>query len=200
MSSTAKTFVSENPVLLKFLGLCPFLAVTYNLYYALVLGLITGLVLVSSAALIALSKKAIIKELRVAFFLAYIASFTLIFEQLVSAWDYSVYAELHIFIPLVITNCILLAHAESVAFKKNLKSSLCSALSDGLGFLFILLVLALFREYLAFGSIFSGMTDTEIKLVSAFDGIFLFRIAAGGFFLVGFVLIIFRLYSPHQSE
>ena len=200
MPPKAQSLLSENPILVKFLGLCPFLAVTYKFYYALVLGLITCFVLVFSALLINISKKAIVKELRVPFFLAYIASFTLLFEQLVATWDYSLYSELSIFLPLVITNCILLAHAESVASKKNLSESMQTALADGLGFLGVLLLLALFREYLAFGSIFSDMAFAEVQPSTEFKGIFLFRIAAGGFFLVGILLVIFRWYSAKHNK
>src|SRR5690606_36234543 len=99
---------SNNPALVQLLGLCPLLAVSNSVINALGLGLATILVLVGSNLTVSLLRKQVIPAIRLPAFVMIIAAFTTCAELLMQAWAYTLYQTLGIFIPLIVTNCIIL--------------------------------------------------------------------------------------------
>jgi electron transport complex protein RnfE len=93
---------------------------------------------------------------------------------------------LGIFIPLIVVNCIVLARAESFAAKSGAADSIFDGLGIGLGFTLALTVLGFVRELLGSYSVFGH------KLVSG-DGIILFILAPGAFFVLAYLMILFNI-------
>ena len=145
----------NNPATVQLLGLCPLLAVTSTTVNALGLGLATLFVLVCSNVTISLIRHLIKDEIRIPVFVLVIASFVTATELLMKAWYYDLYQVLGIFIPLIVTNCAIIARAESFASKNKPFPALLDGLTMGLGFAFVLLLLGAGRELLGQGTLFA---------------------------------------------
>lgn len=109
---------NNNPALVQLLGLCPLLAVSSTVTNALGLGIATLLVLVGSNVTVSLVRDYVPKEVRIPVFVMIIASLVTCVQLLMNAYAYGLYLSLGIFIPLIVTNCIIIGRAEAFASKK----------------------------------------------------------------------------------
>lgn len=146
----------NNPGLVQLLGLCPLLAVTATLTNALGLGIATMLVLIGSNVLVSLVRDYVPKEIRIPVFVMIIAALVTAVQLLVNAYAYGLYMSLGIFLPLIVTNCIIIGRAEAFASRNNAFSSAFDGLMMGLGFTLVLAVLGATREILGQGTLFDG--------------------------------------------
>ena len=147
---------SNNPALVQILGLCPVLAVTSTLTNAMGLGLATLLVLVCSNTSISLVRRWVPNEIRIPIYVMIIASLVTCVQLLMNAYTYGVYQSLGIFIPLIVTNCVIIGRAEAFASKNSAPLAALDGLMMGLGFTCVLLVLGGLRELLGQGTLFDG--------------------------------------------
>ena len=162
MTSESKTLINNglwtnNSALVQLLGLCPMLAVTGTVVNALGLGLATMVVLVGSNAAVSLIRNYVTDSIRLPAFVMIIASLTTCAELLMQAFTYELYQVLGIFIPLIVTNCIILGRADAFARKNRLIPSILDGLSMSLGFLLVLLLLGAMREVIGQGTLFTNM-------------------------------------------
>ncbi|MFC4656814.1 MULTISPECIES: electron transport complex subunit E [Rheinheimera] len=146
----------NNPGLVQLLGLCPLLAVTTSLTSALGLGLATMLVLVSTNTVVSLIRHFVPNEIRIPIFVMVIASVVTVIELLMHAWMYNLYQALGIFIPLIVTNCIVIGRAEAYASKNSVGPAAFDGLMMGIGFSLVLCTLGAVRELVGSGSLFAG--------------------------------------------
>ena len=146
----------NNPGLVQLLGLCPLLAVTATLTNALGLGVATMLVLIGSNVLVSLVRDYVPKEIRIPVFVMIIAALVTAVQLLVNAYAYGLYMSLGIFLPLIVTNCIIIGRAEAFASRNNAFSAAFDGLMMGLGFTLVLAVLGATREILGQGTLFDG--------------------------------------------
>lgn len=144
----------NNQALVALLGLCPLLAVTNNIVNAIGLGLATTFVLVASNTTISIFRHHIRKEIRIPVFVLLIASFVTIAELIMQAYFYDLYLILGIFVPLIVTNCAILARAEAFACKNTLGKSFLDGLMMGIGFSIVLIILGAMRELIGKGTLF----------------------------------------------
>jgi electron transport complex protein RnfE len=186
----------NNPGLVQLLGLCPLLAVTATVTNALGLGLATMLVLICSNTTVSLIRQWVPKEVRIPVFVMIIAAFVTCVQMLMNAYTYGLYESLGIFLPLIVTNCIIIGRAEAYASKNPVKQASFDGLMMGIGFTLVLLVLGTIRELLGQGTLFSG---AELLLgewaknltvhIFQFDSHFLLAILPpGAFFAMGFLI------------
>lgn len=147
----------NNPGIVQLLGLCPLLAVTNTLTNALGLGIATLFVVTSSNILISLIRHYVPKAIRIPVFVMIIASLVSCIQLLMNAYTYQLYLSLGIFIPLIVTNCMIIGRAEAFASKNNVKHSAFDGLMMGLGFTSVLMILGAAREILAQGTLFDGI-------------------------------------------
>lgn len=150
----SKGFFRENPVFVLLLGMCPTLGVTTSAFNGLGMGLATTVVAISSNSVISLIKNLIPDKVRIPAFIVIIASFVTIIDMTMAAYFPELHAQLGLFIPLIVVNCIVLGRAEAFASKKGTPKSIIDGLSMGLGFAFALTLLGATREILGSGSIF----------------------------------------------
>ncbi len=146
----------NNPGLVQLLGLCPLLAVTATLTNALGLGLATLVVLVASNILVSLIRHYVPKEIRIPVFVMIIAALVTCVQLLINAYAYGLYLSLGIFLPLIVTNCVIIGRAEAFASRNNLGKAAFDGLMMGLGFTFVLVILGGCRELLSQGTLFDG--------------------------------------------
>lgn len=186
----------NNPALVQLLGLCPLLAVTNTVINGLGLGLATILTLVASNGLISLLRNQIPDEARLPVFVMIIASIVTIIELSMNAWFHELYLILGIFIPLIVTNCSIIARAEAFAARNPVGPSLLDGLMMGLGFTAVLVVLGAMREligqgtllsqaYLMFGEAARGFT---ITVIDDYRGFLLALLPPGAFIGLGLIV------------
>ena len=147
----------DNPGLVQLLGLCPLLAVTSTFVNGLGLGLATLAVLTLSNALVSTTRHWISSEIRIPMYVIIIASLVTCIELVFKAWFPSLDRTLGIFIPLIVTNCAILARAEVYASRNSLSDSVIDGLVMGSGFALLLCAIGFFRELLGQGTMFSRM-------------------------------------------
>ncbi|MCL1142458.1 electron transport complex subunit E [Shewanella gaetbuli] len=147
---------NNNPGLVQLLGLCPLLAVTATLTNALGLGLATLLVLVGSNILVSLVRDFVPKEIRIPVFVMIIATLVTCVQLLINAYAYGLYLSLGIFLPLIVTNCVIIGRAEAFASRNSLAHSAFDGLMMGIGFTLVLVVLGGMREIIGQGTLFAG--------------------------------------------
>ena len=132
----------NNQALVALLGLCPLLAVTNNAINGLGLGLATLAVLLVSNVLVSLIRDFVPREVRIPIFIGVIATAVTIIEMLMAAYLHELHLLLGIFVPLIVTNCVILGRAEAFASKNPVWAAALDGLAMGLGFLIILVILA----------------------------------------------------------
>ena len=162
----------ENPGLVQLLGLCPLLAVTSTFINGLGLGIATLVVLTCSNVLVSATRRWILAEIRVPIYVLIIASLVTCTELIFKAWFPALDRSLGIFIPLIVTNCAIVARAEVFASRNGIVASLFDGIGMGAGFALLLMAIGFFRELVGKGSLFAD-----------------FHMLAGGETLKGFVIV-----------
>jgi electron transport complex protein RnfE len=147
----------NNPALVQLLGLCPLLAVTASVVNALSLGIASMLVLIGSNFAVSLFRNFIPSAVRLPIYVMIIAALVTSIELAMQALTYELYLILGIFIPLIVTNCIIMGRAEAFAAKNPLASSVYDGFIMGLGFSIVLVLLGAIREVLGAGTLFADM-------------------------------------------
>ena len=146
----------QHITLVHLLGLCPLLAITNTVANGFVLGLATIGTLLISNTLTSLLRNHIPPEVRLPIFVIVIGSAVTIIDLLLEAYLHAMHGILGLFIPLIITNCVIIARAESVASKNPLRVAFADAWSTGFNFFLVLIALGTVRELIGSGELFNG--------------------------------------------
>lgn len=185
----------NNPGLVQLLGLCPLLAISTSVVNALGLGIATVAVLLVSNAVASLLGRWLLPEIRLGVFVVTIATAVTTVELLTAAWLPGLNESLGIFLPLIVTNCLVLARAEAFGSRRSLGESLLDGLAMGTGFTLVLLALGATRELLGRGSLgadmhllLGGLAPEGIQLFSHQDGWLFALLPPGAFMLLGFMV------------
>ncbi len=172
----------RNPILIIGIGICPTLAVSTSLSNALWMTLAATFVLVCSNILVSIVKGVTPAHIRIPVFITIIATFVIIVELTLKAYQPSVYSALGIFIPLIVVNCIILGRAEEFASQNGVFASILDGLGMGCGFGLTLCLLALIRETVGANKLL-GYT-----LIKGFEPVGAMVAAPGAFFTLGLLL------------
>ena len=148
--------LTDNPVLVQLIGLCPTLATTTSITNGIGMGLSATAVLICSNIVISLLRKIIPNKVRIAAYITVIAGFVTMVDLLLQAFIPSLSASLGTFIPLIVVNCIILGRAEAFASKNSVGKSALDGICMGLGFTFALICMSVVRELLGAGTIGGG--------------------------------------------
>ena len=146
----------NNSALVQLLGMCPLLAVTSTATNALGLGLATTLVLTLTNASISAFRRWMPGEIRIPIYVMIIAAVVSIVQMLINAYAFGLYQSLGIFIPLIVTNCIVVGRAEAFAAKNGPLLSALDGFAIGMGATGAMFVLGSLREILGNGTLFDG--------------------------------------------
>jgi len=181
----------QNTGLVQLLGLCPTLAVSTSVVNAVSLGLATVVVMAVSNFAVASLRNFIPYEIRIPVFILIIAALTTVVDLAFNAYLHDLYLVLGIFIPLIVTNCIVLARVEAYAAKNDPVSSTVDGIMMGLGLVWLLGVLGGIRELVGSGTLFSGieMLIPGLSPLSVFGddypGFLIGVLPPGAFFTLG---------------
>ena len=121
------------------------------------LGLATAFVMCLSNASVSPVRQFIPKELRNPVFILIIAALVTIIDLSMNAYVHPLHLVLGIFIPLIVTNCIVLARVESFAAKNPTLPSALDGFMMGFGLACVLALLGGIRELVGKGTILSGI-------------------------------------------
>jgi len=195
----------ENPGLVQLLGLCPLLAVTATFVNGLGLGIATLAVLMASNALVSATRHWIQPEIRVPIYVLIIASLVTCIELVFKAWFPDLDRSLGIFIPLIVTNCAIVARAEVFASKNKIGTSILDGLVMGSGFALLLMTIGAFRELLGQGRLFSRMDmliggDPVQGIVLAENGWLLLVLPPGAFFSLALAIAAKNVIDSRRKE
>jgi electron transport complex protein RnfE len=162
MSQTYREIVEnglwkQNSGVVQLLGLCPTLAVTSTVVNGFSLGLATAFVMALSNGSVAPIRRWVPDEIRIPVFILIIAALVTVIDLSMNAFVHPLHKVLGIFIPLIVTNCIVLARVEAFAAKNDTLPSVVDGFFMGLGLALVLAVLGGMREVVGKGTLFSGL-------------------------------------------
>jgi electron transport complex protein RnfE len=181
----------QNTSIVQILGLCPLLAVTTNLVNGVMLSLATIIVMALSGFAVASLRNFIPHEIRIPVFILIVAALVTVVDLLFNANLHELYVVLGIFIPLIVTNCIVLARVEAFANKNPPLQSTVDGVFMGVGMLWTLALLGGLRELIGAGTLFSGIDMVfpglqPLQLLPAdYPGLLLAILPPGAFILLG---------------
>ncbi len=181
----------QNTSIAQILGLCPLLAVTTNAVNGIMLSLATILVMAMSNFAVASLRNLIPHEIRIPVFILIVAALVTVIDLLFNANLHELYLVLGIFIPLIVTNCIVLARVEAFAAKNPPLHSTFDGVFMGVGMLWTLGLLGSMRELLGSGTLLGGidMVFPSIQpiqlLPESYPGFLLALLPPGAFILLG---------------
>ncbi len=186
----------NNPGLRQLLGLCPLLAISNTATNALGLGIATIFVLAFSNLVVSLGRPFLRPEIRIPFFVLVIASAVTAVELLMNAFVHDLYRVLGLFIPLIVTNCMILGRAEAYASRQPPLAATLDGVFMGFGFLWALLAIGGLREIWGQGTLFAhagqlfgpGFAWLEFTLIPGYRGFLLAILPAGAFFVLALLV------------
>ena len=201
-----KRLIDNNAALVQLLGLCPLLAVSNSIINALGLGIATVFTLTLTNALVSIIKPIINKEIRISLFVLIIASVVTALEMFMNAYFHELYIILGIFIPLIVTNCIIIARAESFASKNGLWLSVKDGFYTGLGFALVLIIIGAIREIIGNGSLFHqahllfGDFGNLLywQIFNDYEGFLVAILPPGAFFVLAVLVALKNKLSHHH--
>lgn len=181
----------QNTSIVQILGLCPLLAVTTNAVNGAMLSLATIIVMAMSNFAIASLRNFIPHEIRIPVFILIVAALVTVVDLLFNANLHELYLVLGIFIPLIVTNCIVLARVEAFAAKNPPLQSTFDGVFMGIGMLWTLTLLGGLRELIGNGTLLGGIDMvlpglSPIQVLPAdYPGFLLALLPPGAFILLG---------------
>lgn len=143
----------NNPVIVQVLGICSALAVTAKLEPAIVMGVSVTAVLAFANVIISLIRNSIPTNIRIIVQLVVVAALVIIVDQILKAYNYEVSKALSVYISLIITNCIIMGRLEAFALSNTPWHSFLDGIGSGLGYAFLIILVAFFRELLGSGTL-----------------------------------------------
>lgn len=186
---------TNNPVFVAVLGICSSLAISNTLPNAIAMGLGVTFVTMFSSMFVSMFRNFIPAKLRIVTYMIIISTFTIFVQKLLQAYFPDIYASLGAYVGLIITNCIVMGRAEAFAIKNPWKYSIIDGFFSGMGYTFVLVLIAIIREPLAFGTIFGYQIMPDDFTVWASMGT-----ASGAFFVVGLMIWILRNWAKSYEE
>ena len=199
---------NNNPALVQLLGLCPLLGVSSSVVNALGLGIATMLVVMGSNIVVSLIRHQVSDAIRLPVFVMVIASLTTCVELLMQAYTYELYKILGIFIPLIVTNCIILGRADAFASKTSPLPAAFDGLMMGAGFAAVLVLLGGLRELIGQGTLFANMNlllgpmadHWTLTVIPNYKSFLFAILPPGAFVFMGFLIAIKNTIDRKQAE
>jgi electron transport complex protein RnfE len=200
--------IKQNAGLVQLLGLCPFLAISNNVVNALSLGLATMLVMAASSGAVSSVRHFIPHEIRIPVFVLVIAALVTVIDLAMNAFVHPLYLVLGIFIPLITTNCIVLARVDAFSSKNHPLHSVIDALAMGLGLTLVLVVLGAMRELAGQGTLFSGIDlvfgeaakSAVLHVLPDYHGFLLAILPPGAFIALGLLIAANNWYKVRAER
>ena len=190
----------NNPVTVQILGICSALAVTVKLQSAVVMALSLTFVVAFSNVIVSLLRKTIPGRIRIIVQLVVVAFLVIVVDQFLKAYFFDISKQLSVFVGLIITNCIVMGRLEAFAMSNSPKRSLIDGLANGLGYGFILIVVAFFRELLGSGTIWNYQVVPQVFYDAGYMNNGLMIMPPMALIAVGLIVWIQRAHQQKKEE
>ena len=187
--------ITQNPVLVQLLGMCSTLAITTSISNGLGMGVSVLIILTASNVVISALKKVIPSEVRIACYIVVIAGFVTCVDLLLQAFLPSIAKSLGVFIPLIVVNCIIMGRAEGFSSKNSVAASAVDGICQGLGYIWVLLVLCAFRELLGAGTLMGIQV-----MPASYTPALMMVLPVGGFLSLGLLIAVMQYFLNKSKE
>ncbi len=177
----------NNPIVVTVLGICSSLAVTNKVENAIAMGLGVTFVVMGSSMVIAMIRRFIPSKVRMVTYMVIISTFVIAVQMILAAYLPAINKALGAYVGLIITNCIVMGRAEAFAAKNPVRYAVIDGFASGMGYTFVLLMVSVIRETLAFGTILNIRVLPE-----TFPTWSVMALAPGGFFVLGLFIWLIR--------
>ena len=191
--------INQNPVLVQLLGMCSTMAITTSFFNGLGMGVSVLIILTLSNIFIALLRKIIPNEVRIACYIVVIAGFVTCVDLLLKAFVPALSNSLGVFIPLIVVNCIILGRAEAFANKNTVGASAVDGICQGIGYTIVLIIMCMVREFLGSGKFGGGLLGggglggaPGIVIFPEEFGFKLLTLPVGGFLCLGTLIAVMQ--------
>jgi Na+-transporting NADH:ubiquinone oxidoreductase subunit D len=187
MKALKQGATNEHPLFVVGLGICSSLAVSNTVNNAIAMGAGVTFVLIATAVIIAGLRKLIPSGARMITYMVAIAAFVIIVQKFLDAFFPTISEQMGPYVGLIITNCILMGRAEAFYITNTVYHSVLDAIGNGLGYSYTLILMAIIREILGFGTLLG------IRVMpSGWENWVIMSMAPGAFFLLGTAIWIAR--------
>ncbi len=195
---------NNNQILVAILGICSALAVTTTLDTALTMGIAVSLVTGFSCFFVSLLRRFTPDSVRMITQLAIISSFVIIVDQFLRAYFFNISKTLSVFVGLIITNCLVMGRTESMARNVPPMPAFLDGLAAGLGYAYVLFLVAGLREFFGFGQLFGIQLIPESWYASAehpdaYQNLGIMVLAPAAFFILGFFIWIANIINKPEK-
>lgn len=190
-----KGIITENPIFVLALSLCPALAVTSEAINALTMGLSVMFVITANNTVVSIIRKFVNPKVRVPVYITSIATIVTVVQLVLQAFAPELYKALGIYLALIVVFAIILARAEVFASKHSVVPSFFDGLGMGAGFCIALVIIGVIRELLGSGTVF-GMH----VMGSWYNPALIMILPPGAFILIGYLVAIVKVYNQHQEK
>ncbi|HLT81315.1 MAG TPA: NADH:ubiquinone reductase (Na(+)-transporting) subunit D [Cyclobacteriaceae bacterium] len=180
----------ENPITVQVLGICSALAVTVKLEPTLIMGISVVSVMALSNLVISVIRNYVPNRVRIIVQLSIVATLVTLVAEVLKAYNYPMYKVLGAFVGLIITNCIVMGRLEAFAMGNKPYESVLDGLGNGMGYAWILLAVALFRELLGSGSVFNYPLFSNLGIAYTNNSVMVDSI--GAFMVLGIIIWVQR--------
>ncbi|MFL0684563.1 MAG: NADH:ubiquinone reductase (Na(+)-transporting) subunit D [Algoriphagus sp. 32-45-6] len=196
--------IDDNPITIQVLGICSALAVTTQMKPTLVMAISVIFVVAMSNFVISLMRNTIPSRVRIIVQLAVVATLVTLVSEVLKAFAYDMYKELSVFIGLIITNCIVMGRLEAFALGNKPYDSVLDGLGSAMGYSWIILTVAFFRELFGSGSVFgipvfeyvAGLFGPDFKLAT--NGLMVSPV--GAFIILGLIVWVQRTKTGYVEH
>lgn len=160
----------DNPITVQVLGICSALAITVQVQQAVVMSLSVLFVMIFGNIIISMMRNVIPSRIRIIVQLVVVAALVILVNEVLKAYLPDISERLSVFVGLIITNCIIMGRFEAFAMGNKVFPSSLDALGNGLGYAWILVVVAVIREVFGSGAIsFPGIGQIKFIPQSFFE-------------------------------
>ncbi|PWJ42839.1 NADH:ubiquinone reductase (Na(+)-transporting) subunit D [Sediminitomix flava] len=185
----------NNPITVQVLGICSALAVTAKMEPSLVMSIAVMFVVVFSNLIISLMRNLVPQRIRIIVQLGVIATLVIVVDQVLKAYLYDVSKVVGVYVGLIITNCIVMGRLEAFAMGNKPWDSVLDGLGSSLGYAWVILAVAFFRELLGSGAVFGVQV-----LPDAFPKVGLMTSPVGAFIIIGMIIWVQRWRNGYVEE
>ena len=195
--------LDNNPIALQALGVCSALAVTVRMDTTIAMCAAVVFVLAMSNTVISLMRNLIPFKIRIIVMLTVISTLVTVVDLFLKAYAFDVSKQMSVFIALIVTNCIIMGRADAFAMGNTPWRSFLDGVGNALGYSWILIAVAFFRELLGSGTLF-GAQVIPTSLYAANGGFYvnngMMVLAPGAFLLLGVLIWVQRALSGYSES
>lgn len=195
----------SNQILVAVLGICSALGVTNRLNVAITMGLSVSLVTACSSFFVSLLRKATPDSVRMITQLAIISVFVTIIDQFLQAYFFDLSKVMSVFVGLIITNCLVMGRAESMARNIEPFPAFMDGLGAGMGYMLVICTVGAIRELLGFGQLLNYQIVPESWYATAanpngYENIQFMVSPPAAFFIIGGMIWVYNIINGEEHN